>query len=85
MSVLQRAVDSGDASALRRAAHKLKGAAASLGAKTLAEQCYALELIGKENHMSAAQESLAAMEKEYLRVRHYMEACAEDDVVPPAA
>jgi CheY-like chemotaxis protein/HPt (histidine-containing phosphotransfer) domain-containing protein len=81
---LHAAIDGDDSVTLRRAAHKLKGAATTLGIRKLSEQCYALELIGKENRMGAASECLAALEKEYVKVRRYMDACTTD-LLPPAA
>ncbi len=77
LSAIRNAIENGDAVALKRAAHKLKGAAATLGAKTVAERCHALDIIGKEQRMEAAAEQLHCLEQEYLEVRRYMEACTQ--------
>jgi signal transduction histidine kinase/DNA-binding NarL/FixJ family response regulator len=81
---MRNAIDNGDAVALKRAAHKLKGAAATLGAKIVAERCHALEVIGKEQRMEAAAEQLHCLEQEYLQARRYMEACAQSRAAPAA-
>jgi signal transduction histidine kinase/DNA-binding NarL/FixJ family response regulator/HPt (histidine-containing phosphotransfer) domain-containing protein len=84
LATIRNAIESGDAVALKRAAHKLKGAAATLGAKIVAERCHALEVMGKEQRMEAAAEQLHCLEQEYLEARRYMEACAQPKAAPAA-
>jgi CheY-like chemotaxis protein/HPt (histidine-containing phosphotransfer) domain-containing protein len=84
LASIRNAIESGDAVAVKRAAHKLKGAAATLGAKVVAARCHALEVIGKEQRLEAAAEQLHCLEQEYLEVRRYMEACAQCKAAPAA-
>jgi len=59
---MRQAVAGDDAAALQTAAHKLKGSAATLGMRAVAEQCYSLEVIGREARLTAAPASFLALE-----------------------
>jgi HPt (histidine-containing phosphotransfer) domain-containing protein len=50
----KRAVDRGDAEAVRRAAHAVKGMAANLGAKAAAAAALRLEDLGRAGDLAAA-------------------------------
>jgi signal transduction histidine kinase/DNA-binding response OmpR family regulator len=84
LAAMNSALANGDAQELRRAAHKLKGAAATLGAKTIAQRCTALEIIGKEQRLDAAAEHIRVLEQEYHEVRRHMSACTQRKAAPAA-
>jgi CheY-like chemotaxis protein/HPt (histidine-containing phosphotransfer) domain-containing protein len=65
---MQAAIDVRDASAVRPAAHALKGAAANLGAPTLAEAAATLERVGAESRMDAAQSAWRGVSVEATRI-----------------
>ena len=69
IDALVRAVERGDAAALHRTAHALKGAAANIGATALQEQCRELEALGKQGTVAGAAPLLAALVAEFARVR----------------
>ncbi len=59
---------------LQTAAHSLKSNSASFGALALAEQCRALEMLGKAGSCEGAAECIAVIEKEYARAKEELEA-----------
>jgi HPt (histidine-containing phosphotransfer) domain-containing protein len=58
---LQQAVANGDADAVMRAAHSLKGAAASLGVEGIRQLAYEMETDSRNDSVSVAREKLMAM------------------------
>jgi hypothetical protein len=64
---MRAAIETGDAGALRHAAHGLKGAASNLGAVSLASACLALERMGKAGVMDGAAELMRGIGPEYQR------------------
>ena len=68
VSEIRRAMSDGDAEALRRAAHTLKGAASSLSAAAVAEAALRLENIGRQGHLAEASGALATLEAEIKRL-----------------
>ncbi|MEJ2158797.1 MAG: Hpt domain-containing protein [Desulfobacteraceae bacterium] len=62
-SRIQRALLSGDAETLGKAAHQLKGAAANLGAKSIAHAALQLEQIGKSGSLEGAQQAFDGLEQ----------------------
>ena len=62
-----------DADALHRAAHTLKSSSASVGAAALSGMCKELEVMGRTGATSGAKDRLAVLEREYARVREYLE------------
>ncbi|MBC7983723.1 MAG: Hpt domain-containing protein [Candidatus Obscuribacterales bacterium] len=58
--------------ALKRAAHKLKGATAAVGAKTLSAFCTELEQRGSESRFDGATELLAQLSLDYVQVQAHM-------------
>ena len=58
---LQQAVANGDAATVMRAAHSLKGAAASLGIEGIRQLAYEMEADGRNNSIAVAREKLMAM------------------------
>ncbi len=68
IDAMRDAITSGDATALRQAAHTLKGSSANLGAEGLAEIAGRLELIGRAGGTAGTTALLAHFEAEYERV-----------------
>lgn len=58
---LQQAVAAGDAAGVVRAAHSLKGAAASLGIEGIRQLAFDMEADGRNNSVIVAQEKLVLM------------------------
>jgi signal transduction histidine kinase/DNA-binding response OmpR family regulator/tetratricopeptide (TPR) repeat protein len=65
---MRSALASGDAAALRRAAHSLKSNSRDFGAPALSEMCLELETMGKETALDGAPAKLAEAEVECARV-----------------
>jgi HPt (histidine-containing phosphotransfer) domain-containing protein len=74
---LRVAHEAQDAEALQRAAHKLKGGAATLGATDLAARCLDLEVLGKSGSVNHAVAMIDALVQSYLRTKPYLDDCAE--------
>jgi CheY-like chemotaxis protein/HPt (histidine-containing phosphotransfer) domain-containing protein len=66
---LAQAVAQGDARALERQAHTLKGSSANIGARRLARLCEDLELLGRSGELGRAPGLLTQLEAEFDRVR----------------
>ena len=64
----ERALEQGDADALRHAVHTLKSSSANLGATALSKQCAALELLARSRRVHAARRDWPAAKVEYERV-----------------
>lgn len=58
---LRQAVITGDAAGVMRAAHSLKGAAASLGIEGIRQVAMAMEIDGRNNSVAVAREKLTTM------------------------
>jgi len=69
---LRRALDVGDAEAVRLVAHSLKGALASLAAVTACQQAAELEHLGREGRLDAARGRLADLERELQRISDFL-------------
>ncbi|MBC7248740.1 MAG: PAS domain S-box protein [Anaerolineae bacterium] len=69
LAELRQAVAQGDPELMRRAAHTLKGSAATLGATRLSALCLDLECMGQQGELTGAEEKLAQLEKEYARFK----------------
>ncbi|HEV8377185.1 MAG TPA: response regulator [Candidatus Polarisedimenticolia bacterium] len=69
IACLSEASNSADAPALGKAAHRLKGAAATLGARRLAAICLEMETLGRGGSTRGSQELIARLEAELRRVR----------------
>jgi CheY-like chemotaxis protein len=54
---------------LEDAAHRLKGSCSNLGAERLRDLCQQLERLGRDGSLQGARELIAAVEKEFDRVR----------------
>jgi CheY-like chemotaxis protein/HPt (histidine-containing phosphotransfer) domain-containing protein len=77
VQALRAAQAAADAAALQRAAHKLKGSAATLGAAQVAMHCLDLEMLGKSGSVSDAVALIDALVQAYLRAKPYLDDCAE--------
>lgn len=65
MAAIADASASGDASALERAAHTLKGAVANIGALQVQAACARLEQQGRDGHVAEAVPEIARLREEY--------------------
>ncbi len=69
LAAIRRALEVGDAEAVRRAAHSLKSNSATFGAATLAELGAQIEARGKGGELAGTDELVARADAEYGRVR----------------
>lgn len=60
---VREAIERNDAAALRFAAHAIKGSAATLTAKRVAQCAFELEAMGKDGKLGGARDALQKMEK----------------------
>jgi two-component system sensor histidine kinase/response regulator len=74
LAALREAVEEGDARAVERVAHTLKGAAGNMGAPRMAAICAELENVGASGDLERAAELLGRLEEEFGRVRPALEA-----------
>ena len=66
---LRRALEDGDAQAVERGAHTLKGASANVGATALADICGAMEAWARDGQLEGAAELTEQFEAELSRAR----------------
>jgi signal transduction histidine kinase/DNA-binding response OmpR family regulator/HPt (histidine-containing phosphotransfer) domain-containing protein len=69
IAALRAAAGSGDAQALHKAAHTLKGAGANVGATRLAEIAHNLEAFGENGSVVGTAPLIEQLEEEFARVR----------------
>jgi len=69
LAELDRSIQSGDASGVRRVAHSLKSNGADLGALTFSSLCKELEMMGKSGELDGAAELAARVAAEFEQVR----------------
>jgi HPt (histidine-containing phosphotransfer) domain-containing protein len=72
LAELRRALEGGDAAAVWRVAHGLKGALATLAAVTACQQALELEALGRAGRLDAARERLDGLERELERVSEFL-------------
>jgi len=77
IEALRGAVAGKDAAAMAGAAHTFKSSSACLGAVSLAAMCSELEMAGRNQGLTGAEEILATLEREYPRVRAFLEGYAD--------
>jgi len=75
---IRTAVEEGDADALRREAHGLKGAAGNMQAQATKEAARRLENIGRTGDLDRAPEALTQLEEEIDRLEPALQALVED-------
>jgi HPt (histidine-containing phosphotransfer) domain-containing protein len=68
-----RAVAAGNAEALERAAHTLKGSVGNFGAEAAFEAALRLEKMGRSRDLSGVEAALRALEEEMERLRPALE------------
>jgi two-component system sensor histidine kinase/response regulator len=73
LSALEEAVQTGDAPAVERVAHTLKGGSANMGARAMARLCARLEATGASGDLSPAPRLLGRLEEEFGRVERMLE------------
>lgn len=73
---LLRALEDGDAQAVERGAHTLKGASANVGATALVDVCAAIETCARQGHLEGAAELTEQFESELSRARAALHAVA---------
>ena len=73
LAVLERALESGDAETVGRAAHTLKGSAGNMGASGMARICDDLQNVGAGGDLTRAPGLVEELEKEFGRVRPALE------------
>ncbi|MFO0592056.1 MAG: ATP-binding protein [Polyangiaceae bacterium] len=69
ISEMMSAAERGDAKALERAAHSLKGSAGQMGAQQLMFECAAIERAAAVGDLTAARERFTALEKKHQGAR----------------
>ena len=69
MDEIQNAMTSGDTTALRRAAHTLKGTADIFSAKCVVETSLKIETMGRDANLDGVEEAWSDLEKEIKRVQ----------------
>jgi signal transduction histidine kinase/CheY-like chemotaxis protein/HPt (histidine-containing phosphotransfer) domain-containing protein len=80
LAALRDATVRGDAEAIRRAAHTIKGTSAMLGARSLSEQCAELERLGRSGLVPDPANRVTAIEASYRKVEAELTATVE---IPP--
>ena len=76
---IRQAIAQKDAAALRQAAHTLKGGAQWLAAKATVDAAYRLEIMGRNGHLTGAEEALASLERELQRLLPMLAAAPKED------
>ncbi|WP_049721807.1 Hpt domain-containing protein [Gilvimarinus polysaccharolyticus] len=72
LSAMQKALASGDAEALRCAAHSFKGSCSNVGATTLAAQCQLIEQAALNKQLIGLETSLVTLHSEFSQVRRQL-------------
>jgi PAS domain S-box-containing protein len=72
LTILREAVSAGDAKAVERAAHKLRGSVSNFAAKPAFEAALKLEVLGREGNLSVAEPAYADLEMEINRLKSAM-------------
>jgi HPt (histidine-containing phosphotransfer) domain-containing protein len=69
---LERAIEQGNFTLIQELGHSLKGASANLSLAVLKKVCFSLEVSGREKKIEQAQSALAALEKEFQKLKEYL-------------
>jgi two-component system, sensor histidine kinase and response regulator len=70
---VRQALGQSDTQALEHAAHSLRGSCATIGARWMAELCFALEKAGRAGQLQKAEAIFAALESEFACVRRTLQ------------
>ncbi|HJY82170.1 MAG TPA: response regulator [Candidatus Binatia bacterium] len=81
LSAVQEPIARGDAKALERAAHTLKGAVGNFGAQGAFDAALRLEVMGRGRDLTNAAEVYAELEKEVARLERALATLREETVV----
>lgn len=71
---VKQAVDRGDARAVERAAHGLKGSVSNFGARAAVEAASHLEILGRAGQVPDMAEGILALERALRELHHELEA-----------
>jgi len=82
LDAVEEALQKGDAPAVERAAHTLKGGSGSMGAKGMSGLCAQLEDVGASGDLSQGTELLGRIREELGRVERALEAEVSGKVIP---
>jgi two-component system, sensor histidine kinase and response regulator len=74
LKTLTEAIEDGDAATTKRLAHTLKGSCSSIGATGMSRIAADLQEVAQSGDLDPTQKLLAALEEEYDRVRHALDA-----------
>ena len=83
LRLLKDGIDSQDASAVRAAAHSIKGASRSLGGMVLGDICQRLEELGREEKLGDTRALLRLIEIETERFADYYSGSESNQVEQP--
>ncbi len=78
LSDIQDAVRDGNAEALQKAAHALKGSVSNFAAEAAVQVAFRLEMMGRNQDMTDAAQALNELEREIGRVREGLSALAQE-------
>lgn len=73
LKLISKAINEGDADTVRQESHRIKGGAANLTANYLSESASFLEKIGKSGILDEATKAFDKLEKEYNRLKNFLE------------
>jgi HPt (histidine-containing phosphotransfer) domain-containing protein len=75
---MDQALQSGDATVLRRSAHSLKSNSAEFGAMDLSELCRELEALSKDGSIAGAEELVGRIKAEFSDVKAALEVVRDE-------
>jgi len=70
---LEQALKEGEATSFGRCAHSIKSSSASLGALVFSQQARELEMMGKANDLTGAEEKLAKLNVDFVQLKQCLE------------
>jgi len=70
---LEQALKEGEATSFGRYAHSIKSSSASLGALVFSQQARELEMMGKANDLTGAEEKLAKLNVDFVQLKQCLE------------
>lgn len=74
LAALRSALDAADAKTAERAAHSIKGAAATVGGEALRAAAFECELLGRAGDFAALRGKLPALQEQYARLESELRA-----------
>lgn len=73
IEALKQAIASKDVKSLRDLSHSFKGASGNLSALPLANLCFEVETLSRENNVAGVEEIIFQIEREYLAVKSILQ------------